>query len=47
MWEIFTKVIDRVLFVVLLIVYGAMLFELIPEGYLTNAKDLDLKIIKY
>lgn len=47
LWEIVAKVIDRMLFVVLLVVYVAMIIELIPEGYLTDAKDADLKIIKY
>lgn len=45
LWEIAAKVVDRALFVVLLIAYVVMICVLIPEGYLTNAKEL--KIIKY
>lgn len=37
-WRIVVQLIDRMLFVVLLLVYCMMMYEWLPEGYLTGRR---------
>lgn len=47
-WRIVVQLIDRMLFIVLLLVYVMMMYEWLPEGYLTGRRALgEMKLIKY
>lgn len=46
-WQTFAKIIDRVLFAILFIVYIIMIVGLIPEGYIGGAKKGPIEIIGY
>lgn len=43
-WRTAVRLIDRLLFVVLLVVYVLMMVEWLPEGYLTGRNDGDLTL---
>ena len=45
-WQTFANIIDRILFVVVLVLYIIMVIGLIPEGYL-NERKKSIEILGY
>lgn len=46
-WTTLAKIIDRLWFILLSIVYMLMVFTMLPEGYLKKANHNDVAIVGY